>query len=183
MSLAEQWKYERAYEVDTYRMGPNRFNYAAQDIASFQTVGNYLDVGCGRAETLDLARAEGHQVYGIETVPQLCERADVQHGDVCALPFSDKFFDNVTCYDVLEHILPGEEQRALDEMGRVCRGLLFLSTNDRASKLPDGTELHVNKRKRDVWHQDFVRRWGEDNIVSSLKGPHDDWHWRIDVGP
>ena len=180
VSLAEQWKYEKAYELTTYRMGPNRHIYACEDIRTIPPGSSYLDVGCGRGETLDFATENGIAAQGIETVPALCNRPDVQHGDVCNLPFPDGAFDFVSCYDVLEHLPPGEEQAALSELNRVARRGVFLSTNDRPSKLPDGTDLHVNKRKHGIWQADIEKHFAGAVITAGLKGPHRDWHWRID---
>jgi ubiquinone/menaquinone biosynthesis C-methylase UbiE len=175
MSLDEQWKYERAYSIDTYKMGPARFDYAAADIATIESGKRYLDVGCGRGEMLDLARAQGALAHGIETVPQLCDGSTIIHGDACALPFPDDHFDCLSCYDVLEHLIPGEEVLALDEFLRVCKGTVFLSTNDRASCLPDGTDLHINKRPQTDWHHKITQRWAD--VVYNDAGPHRDWHW------
>lgn len=176
MSLDEQWKYELSYELESYRMGPARRNYASDDVRSMGDCGTYLDVGCGRGEMLALAEEQGLTVWGIETVPKLCDGERVRHGDICALPFPDDFFDFASCYDVLEHLIPGEEQQALDELKRVCRGVVFLSTNDRPSHLPDGTDLHINKRSVQAWHADILARWP--NAVFTKAGPHGDWHWR-----
>ena len=175
MSLAEQWKYEKSYRSSDYRMKGLRLKYAAHDVGTMTPGSLYLDVGCGRGEMLDVAESIGVIACGIETVPDLCDGTRVLHGDICALPFADDAFDYVTCYDVLEHILPGEEQTALDELRRVCRGVVFLSTNDRRSVLPDGTELHVNRRSRVDWHTDIIARWPAAEF-SLAEGR--DWHWR-----
>ncbi len=176
MSLEEQWKYERAYELDNYRMGPVRFNYASRDVSSFEAGRTYLDVGCGRGEMLDIAESNGVIVKGIETVPPLCDGERIIHGDACALPFANDTFDYLTCYDVLEHLPPGTEQAALDEFRRVCRGVCFFSTNDRPSHLPDGTDLHVNKRPQADWHADILLRWPSAEF--DYAGRTRDWHWR-----
>lgn len=181
MSLEEQWKYEKAYELTHYRMGGVRYEYTIKDIASMVVPSNLLDVGCGRGEILDFAEGRGITAQGIETVPALCDGDRVIHGDICAIPFEDNAFDYVTCYDVLEHLPPGTEQKALDELGRVCNGVLYISTNDRPSSLPDGTDLHINKRPQHEWHADIARRWGEDNMNFTFRGRMGDWHWQIMV--
>lgn len=180
MSLVEQWKYEECYELETYRMGPVRYTYASADIHSMEPGRKYLDVGCGRGEMLEMARGIGMLVQGIETVPQLCDGERVIHGDACHLPFDDDAFDYLSCYDVLEHLVPGEEQQALDEFRRVCSGTVFLSTNDRPSFLtkPDGEkiDLHINKRREHEWHADILKRWPEAQF--DYAGRSYDWHWR-----
>ena len=195
MSLTEQWKYERAYQLESYHLQGERLKYATADVAMFVPGATYLDVGCGRAELLALATTQGlMNCKGIETVPALCgdiytdskDFISVIHGDICELPFIDKSFDYVTCYDVLEHLPPGEEQDALAELARVCSGECIISTNDRPSHLPDGTDLHVNKRPRGAWHADIVRiftKAGASVIDASEKGRHRDWHWHIRFAP
>ncbi len=176
MSLTEQWKYEMCYERSEYKMGPQRRIYVAEDIATMERGLTYLDVGCGRGEALDFARDRGIHAQGIETVPALCDGSRVLHGDICNLPFEDDSFDYVSCYDVLEHLPPGEEQAALDELKRVCLGVCFISTNDRPSFI-DGVDLHVNKRPQRAWHADMLNRWG--NVLYQPRGRYGDWHWTL----
>jgi len=177
MSLVEQWKYELCYERSNYRMGRGRLQYTAEDINSMSAGLTYLDVGCGRGETLDRAESIGLICTGIETVPDLCDGKRVIHGDACDLPFEDGAFHYVSCYDVVEHLPPGEEQQALDELRRVCSGVFFLSTNDKPSFL-DGIDLHVNKRPAKDWDADIRARWG--NVIFTKQPPHGDWHWRCE---
>lgn len=175
MSLVEQWKYERAYELENYRMGPVRLVYAMEDIAVIQPGQSYLDVGCGRQEIMIAVEKNGGIVQGIETVPQLCDGERVIHGDICDLPFEDRQFDFVGCYDVMEHIPPTEDDVALRELARVCRGTVFISTNDRRSVLPDGTDLHINKRPQSDWHRKITAVWP--NAKYAPRGRTADWHW------
>ncbi len=180
MTHPEQWKYEAAYEIENYRMGNRRKAVAYEWIGTLAAL-KYLDVGCGRGETLDWARRRGLVAYGTELVPQLCNDF-VIHAELEDLPFADHEFDYVSCYDVLEHLIPGHEQTALDELFRVCRKEMHLSTNDRPSTLPDGTDLHINKRPREAWQDDIVARAEKRNgqVFFSTFGVLDhDWLWRI----
>lgn len=197
MTHPEKWKYEKCYDLETYRMGPARLHEALHDIGHFQAKfdepaidGNgsivrpatYLDVGCGRGETLIEARKRGIDAWGTEMVDQLiADDEQIVYGELEGLPFDDHVFDYVTCYDVLEHLIPGREQVALDQLGRVCRKQLIISTNNRPSHLPDGTDLHINKRECKEWQQDIHNRWhGHGRIFFRTFGHLDaDWHWRI----
>jgi SAM-dependent methyltransferase len=99
-----------------------------------------LDVGCGFGwfELLALDRG-ATAVTGVE--PDEADLATVRrhlHDDrltfgvasAIQLPFEDASFDTVVCWEVLEHIPRGTEQRAFDEFARVLRpgGALYLST-------------------------------------------------------
>ncbi len=174
MSLDEQWKYELCYEREDYKMGPERTKYVREDIATMEPARTYLDVGCGRGEALEMAIERGLFPTGIETVPALVDDCRVFHGDVCDLPYRDNEFDYVSCYDVLEHLPPGEEQKALDELARVAALCVFISTNDKPSFL-DGIDLHVNKRPQAAWHEDILLRWP--TAIYEAKGLYGDWHW------
>lgn len=175
MSLAESWKYDQAYKLENYRMGNARKHYALQDLGLMEKGQTMLDVGCGRGEIVRSARSAGILAKGIEGVKYLCDNEWIIHGDACNLPFEDQSFDWITCYDVMEHLPPGEEQLALDEFRRVAKVGVIISTNDRPSTLPDGTDLHVNKRPRDEWLDFLTYRWGY--VEATDKGPHKDWHF------
>jgi ubiquinone/menaquinone biosynthesis C-methylase UbiE len=175
----EAWKYQKCYQLENYRMGRHRVNYSAADVNTMKGGKLLLDVGCGRREVLDAAKSIGVIGVGIESIPELCDDETVFHGNACDLIFTDNSFDYVTCYDVLEHLVPGDEQKALDEFKRVCRGTVFISTNDRPSFLKEpGQEpidLHINKRPLEAWHADMLARWP--NAKFDYAGPQRDWHW------
>ena len=179
MAVDELWKYEIAYStLANYRMGPLRKEIMHQDIQTMIPGHTYLDLGCGRGETIEAALGHGVDAFGTEIVRALCGERIIE-ADIEDLPHADKSFDYVSCYDVLEHLTPGTEQGALDEMFRVCRGHLFITTNDKPSRLPTGEDLHVNKRKREVWEADLRRRLGPlDKMYYKTFGGNE-WHWRI----
>jgi len=176
---AEAWKYQRCYALDSYRMGRHRYDYTGRDINTMQGGKLLLDVGCGRGEVLDRAKSIGVIGVGIESIPELCDNETIFHGDATDLIFTDDSFDYVTCYDVLEHLIPGDEQKALDEFKRVCKGTVFLSTNDRPSFLKDPEhgmiDLHINKRPKEAWQADILARWPDAKF--DYAGPQRDWHW------
>jgi ubiquinone/menaquinone biosynthesis C-methylase UbiE len=181
MALDELWKYKKAYnELPNYRMGSFRKQIMHEDIQTMEPGKTYLDVGCGRGETIEAGLGRGLDSYGTDFVGELAGGRVLQ-ADAEDLPYDDKSFDYVTCYDVLEHLTPGTEQTVLDELFRVCRVELIVTTNNKPSHLPDGTDLHVNKRERDVWEKDLQDRLGpEDKLYYKPFGPGaNEWHWRV----
>ena len=183
VSRIDQWKYEKAYStLPNYRMGSGRYRLVQEDIAGMTRGLRYLDVGCGRAETLHMARQGGLDAWGTDIVAELTVDPNILDADIEALPFQDGEFDYVSCYDVLEHLEPGTEQQALDELGRVCSKHLFLSTNDKYSHLPSGEDLHINKRSRCAWQADIDARWADTARIFFKTFGHlgSEWHWRIE---
>jgi ubiquinone/menaquinone biosynthesis C-methylase UbiE len=180
MALDELWKYEQAYStLANYRMGPMRKEIMHEDIETMEPGKTYLDVGCGRGETVEFGLGHGVDAYGCDFVPQLAGPRILQ-ADAESLPYADKSFDYVSCYDVLEHLTIGTELTVLDELFRVCRVELFITTNNKPSHLPDGTDLHVNKREREVWEQFLRDRLGPEDALHYKTFHGNEWHWRVE---
>jgi 2-polyprenyl-3-methyl-5-hydroxy-6-metoxy-1,4-benzoquinol methylase len=86
-----------------------------------------LDVGCGvgmalRALTRQYPRAHGH---GVELSAYLCERYGWQPGSVVDFA-AEQPFDLVVCNDVLAYLDEADCGRAITNLGRLCRGALYL---------------------------------------------------------
>src|SRR5262245_63959388 len=103
-------------------MGPNRFHDAIRELRALPTRLSYLDVGCGRGEMLRQAQSLGFRlIHGLEVVPALIDNERVTYGEAYALPYDDHTWDVVVLFDVLEHLLPGDDEAACREAGRVAR--------------------------------------------------------------
>lgn len=114
----------------------SRTYVAGEDIAGRDV----LDIGCGFGGfTLFMLDSSAASVVGIEptdadlvTVRRHLDDPRVRFEVASAhdLPFDDASFDTVVMWEVLEHIPPGTELRAFQEIGRVLRpgGRLYLST-------------------------------------------------------
>lgn len=150
---AEIAKYEGAYRHPDYRMGGARLERAREELAGL--TGSLLDVGCGRGEVLELARELGlAPLVGTEVVAELLG-ADVIYAEAHALPWPGPTFDTVTCFDVLEHLLPADTVPALVNLRRVARRRIVLTVADYAHSYR-GVELHVNRRSYDEWQDLFA---------------------------
>lgn len=152
---------------------------AVKDLTAIPSRGSYLDVGCGRGEMLAHAMQLGFsQVQGVEVVPELCG-GDVCRGEAYDLPFGDRAFDVVSMFDVIEHLLPGDDELACKEMERVCKRHILLTANNRPSHLPDGTDLHINKRPYDEWDGLF-REWFSGTVTRLDQREYVSAGWRVD---
>ncbi|SDP40456.1 Methyltransferase domain-containing protein [Filomicrobium insigne] len=176
-------KYQRAYEAANYKMKSERRQDAVNDIAALPIRGALLDVGCGRGEMLAEAEDLGFSpVQGTETVPALIDGQRVVAARVDALPFPDKAFDVTTMFDVIEHLIPGDDERACRELARVAKHHIVLTANNKRSRNKAGDELHINRRPYDEWDRLF-RKWFEGHAVTWIKGERHyiSEAWRIDL--
>jgi ubiquinone/menaquinone biosynthesis C-methylase UbiE len=179
--VIEHEKYVRAYARSSYRMSAPRMADAVRDLAVLPR-GSYLDVGCGRGEMLDQADRLGFgPVQGVEVVADLIDGTRVLRGEAHALPFADQSFDVVSCFDVLEHLIPGDDEGACRELARVARRHVLLTANNRTSQRAIGQELHINRRPYEEWDALF-RAWFP-GTVTWLTGErqHPSEAWRVDL--
>ena len=103
--------------------------------------GRLLDIGCGVGVFLELARARGWQVTGVDISDYAVQHAreqrglDARCGVLRDMQFNDGSFDVITMWDVIEH-LP-DPLAELREVRRVLRqdGCLLINTPNEASLL------------------------------------------------
>lgn len=178
----EHAKYVRAYSMnENYRMGERRKIDAMHDLEALPNRGSYLDVSCGRGEMLEAASRFGFSpVRGTEIVPELVG-GQVERAEVHALPFTDRSFDVVTMFDVIEHLIPGDDRAACEEMARVARQHIIITANNRPSFNKAGDDLHINKRPYEEWDRLF-REWFP-GTVTWIKGnrAYVSEAWRVDL--
>lgn len=179
---AEHAKYRRAYTAQpNYRMGQRRMMDAVRDLAALPCRGSYLDVSCGRGEMLGHAKRLGFSpIQGTEIVPELIG-GNVVRAEVHALPFPDKSFDVVTLFDVIEHLIPGDDELACRELARVARKHILLTANNRPACNKAGDDLHINRRPYEQWDALF-RAWFPGK-VTWIKGRRHfvSEGWRVDL--
>jgi len=178
---AEHEKYSRCYEKAHYRMGARRMDDAIRDLEDIPSRGSYLDVSCGRGEMLRHAYKLGFgKAKGTEIVRRLIDGERVVFAEVHALPFDVDAFDVVSMFDVIEHLVPGDDELACRELARVAKKHVLLTANNRPSLNHVGDDLHINKRGYEEWDSLF-RQWFYPNKVMWIRN-HDyvSEGWRID---
>jgi 2-polyprenyl-3-methyl-5-hydroxy-6-metoxy-1,4-benzoquinol methylase len=123
---------DRRYEEE--RSG--RIETFSRDLAALERheqEGQLLDVGCHLGMFLEVARAKGWDVTGVEPSRWSVERArerglDVRHGTLGNVKLPAESFDALTMWDVVEHLVdPIAELRRAHRLLRPD-GLLALST-------------------------------------------------------
>jgi 2-polyprenyl-3-methyl-5-hydroxy-6-metoxy-1,4-benzoquinol methylase len=87
-----------------------------------------LDAGCGTG----MLRAPLRRLFpraeytGMETSEYLCERYGWDHGLIQSYRPA-KPFDLVVCYDVVQYLDAPTARRALNNLARLCRGMLYFT--------------------------------------------------------
>lgn len=184
LRAAEHAKYARAYALNpSYRMGKPRMADAKADVAALPCRGSYLDVACGRREMLDHARALGFlPVMGTEIVEGLYDGSAVVYAEAHALPFVDNTYHVATMFDVIEHLVPGDDKAACLELARVAMRHILITANNGPSFNRAGDDLHINKRAYEEWDELF-REWFGGARVTWLGGTRNRISecWRIDL--
>jgi SAM-dependent methyltransferase len=161
--------FDRAYYRKHYRDGRTSVTSRAQMTARANYIAAYtlhlglpvrtvLDAGCGLGLLRDpLMRALPRASYvGLEYSDYLCERYGWTQGSITDFKTRTPF-DLVVCYDVLQYLDDRTATRALANLGRLCRGVLYFS----ALTLRDWAENADRTRTdRNVWMRkaDWYRR-------------------------
>jgi ubiquinone/menaquinone biosynthesis C-methylase UbiE len=169
---AEIAKYSVAYGHAEYKMGRARYEAAMRDLAGL--TGSLLDVGCGRGEVLRLAQDMGlSPVNGTEVVPALMGPGIV-YAEAHDLPFPDRSYDHVTCFDVLEHLTPDDTVPALRELERVARRTVTVTVADYPHVFR-GVDLHVNRRPYREWQALLEQLFGARLKFMGAAGASESW--------
>lgn len=171
-------EYRRQYQQDNYGMGPARradvqnvlHSLSQNMIVGVGNPGSLLDVSTGRGETLEFAMLYGFRpVVGTEVVEGLCDGTRVIYAEAHKLPFNNGAFDHVTCFDVLEHLIPEDVEPALQELYRVASRTVTASASFRSSIFM-GRELHISRRPQAEWDELIKRHWPGAKLIGKAGG-------------
>jgi len=162
--------YERYYhDPRTAVISPQEMRARARLIAAYTEhvglpVRRILDAGCGTGLLrTPLKRLLPKATYvGLETSEYLCERYGWKHGQLETFTVATPF-DLVVCYDVLQYLDDKTAQRALANMGRLCRGVLYftaLTLNDWKHTCDrERTDSDVHIRSGDWYRRRLARNF------------------------
>ena len=151
----EQEVYKLIYADDAYSYygKSNHGHKALKSIVALEPL-SLLDVGCGHNAFVQEIKNLGiEKAIGVDFA---CKSAD-KIADILDLPFTDKEFDFLTAWDVLEHLLPDQIDSALLEMQRVSNRFAFTIAYDYASTPPpkkfSGHNLHQTVKEPEWWKE------------------------------
>jgi SAM-dependent methyltransferase len=86
-----------------------------------------LDAGCGTGKNLEVFNLNGYKAYGLdfsEEAINFCKKRNLNNvlfGDICNIPFQEKYFDILICMDVLGNLGNNETEKAIKEFRRVLK--------------------------------------------------------------
>lgn len=134
MTQFDQDYYKRYYyDPRTAVITPKEMQARASLIAYYTEhiglpVRRILDAGCGtgmlRPRLLKLLPRAKYT--GLEVSEYMCQRHGWEHGKVQDYQ-SDTEFDLVICYDVVQYLDDRTATRALNNLARLCRGVLYFT--------------------------------------------------------
>lgn len=123
-----------------------------------------LDAGCGLGwMRRPLLRAfPGARYTGIEVSSHICERLGWTHASIASYRTRARF-DLVICYDVLQYLTDSEAARAVANLGRLCRGALFLHVPTREDWQRNAdhscSDADIHLRSTDWYRRRLARRF------------------------
>lgn len=128
-----------------------------------------LEVGIGNGFLTRYLRAHGIDTHTVDFDPRL---GPDTVASVTDLPFDDKSFDVVCCFETLEHLPFGDFGRALSELRRVARRRVLVSLPDVTPSLRLRLAYGFRESVFDVF-RDYPALFPK---VHSFDGQH---HWEI----
>lgn len=135
---------------------------------------SFLDAGCGEGfvaqlllERLPSLRLTGfdHNPDSVGMAQEKSPTATFQAASIYEVPFADRSFDVVGCFEVLEHMV--DPVKPLAELGRVADRAMVISVPHEPyfslANAARGKNLHIRPRGSDPDHKNFwtKRAFGE----------------------
>jgi SAM-dependent methyltransferase len=154
--------YDHFYEHDygNLQRGKGIWKYAMQ----YFSFTKGLDVGCGRANGVQYAREQGHDVYGCDVSESAkkcwAERGVLDYCTVCSaakLPYQDNEFDFIVCSEVMEHIPEDSILPSLKEIFRIGSDKYLFTIALKPEGIPIGgyIQTHITLKSPEWWFQRF----------------------------
>jgi ubiquinone/menaquinone biosynthesis C-methylase UbiE len=140
--------------------GPDDLNSHRKAILD-RISGSVLEIGCGTGRMMELMKPRARSVHGIDIERRclaICKRKglDARYGSISKIPFPDKRFDSVVCWNLLERPKRGDIPVAAREIMRVLKpgGKLILHSSAFSAifwDTPSHTGPESEKRIRELF--------------------------------
>lgn len=171
MTDSERHKYNTIYEaVPSYGStchGQQVLNYMVDEL-SFEDV---LDIGCGQGQLAALLRVCEKDVTGVDisdaaiaSARKLCPAARFEQGSVVDMNL-DRQFDLVTAFDVLEHLVEADVDKALANIGRHTKNDAVVSVAFHPDVMA-GQTVHMTVQPEAWWIERFQSHFSTVTVIS-----------------
>ncbi|NQT96047.1 MAG: class I SAM-dependent methyltransferase [Candidatus Omnitrophica bacterium] len=127
-----------------------------------------LEAGCGNGRILFDLKKRYRDAVGLDFSAGLLKKAMEIHNndlnlvqsELQSLPFRDESFDIVVCIRVIQHMLPSEQQLAINEMSRILKknGHLILMTYNALTPLAVYKQINMSGLNK-IWPWWPLRDW------------------------
>jgi SAM-dependent methyltransferase len=154
---------EKEWETDVY------LDYCKRKFAYFKEYifGKVLDVGCGVGYFYQWYPDKENMTnfdFVDRGLPNFCS------GDIADLPFEDGSFDTVICSDVVEHLEHHIHLKAIDEVFRVAKNRVIISSAFASwytRKVTDFIRSLIGVKEHDWWNH--WREYDEEEFTELMK--------------
>ncbi|MDX2254016.1 MAG: class I SAM-dependent methyltransferase [Pseudanabaenaceae cyanobacterium bins.39] len=131
----------------------------------------FLDIGCGLGSLLQQAIADQWQVQGTEISPEAVLQANIDIrdrilvGDILSLDLPEQYFDLITIYHVIEHLI--DPMAVLNKIQKLLKpdGILFIETPNLDSL---GAKIR-GKNWSNIIPPEHINYYNPKSIANSLK--------------
>jgi len=148
--------------------------------------GSVLDVGCGKhSALLSIAKHYKFELTGLDIFEPYLKEAKNKGGyrsvvlaDARQLPFKDKSFEAVACIEVIEHVGKEGGEKLLNELERISRWLVLISTpiGESVQHAYDGNPYQEH---RYIWSVEELEARGFEMRGRGLKGLAGEHWWGL----
>jgi 2-polyprenyl-3-methyl-5-hydroxy-6-metoxy-1,4-benzoquinol methylase len=108
------------------------FSEYFKEMEKFKSTGRVLDVGCGIGSFVYAAQIRGWESYGIDIGPAISvakkNKLNVSQGNLEDMDFPENYFDVITMFDVIEHIVDLDSLIKKIQFNLRDNGLLIVKT-------------------------------------------------------
>ncbi len=153
----EKQKYIEIYKAKQYGSANHGWDIRWYFI---ENCGSFVDVGCGDGKLVDWGIGMGFNAVGVDFASGYGIEADAWN-----LPFEDNEYEFVTAFDMLEHLLPEDVDKTLDEFNRVASiGFIFSIAYVQSVATGVNDELLHPTVKPESWWLAKLKKYGYKNL-------------------